>query len=130
MVDALVRLAAAGAAPLTLPARRGRKTAVAFASMHDQWLHALRDPDGILTGSAAELESTGRAGPLLAAAHRRHGRVRRSASAFASKSRRRTGDGHKAPETDGEWQVRYLLQAADDPSLLVPVADAWTAKGR
>ncbi|MBO0862769.1 MAG: DEAD/DEAH box helicase, partial [Chloracidobacterium sp.] len=28
------------------------------------------------------------------------------------------------------WHVRYLLQAADDPSLLVPVADVWKAKGR
>src|SRR5262249_10949830 len=33
-----------------------------------------------------------------------------------------------APSQD--WHVRYLLQAADDPSLLVPVADAWKAKGR
>src|SRR5262249_23740061 len=28
------------------------------------------------------------------------------------------------------WYVRYLLQASDDPSLLVPAEDAWTAKGR
>ncbi len=28
------------------------------------------------------------------------------------------------------WRLRYLLQAADDPSLLVPVEEAWTAKGR
>jgi SNF2 family DNA or RNA helicase len=28
------------------------------------------------------------------------------------------------------WHVRYLLQAADDPSLLIPVADAWKARGR
>ena len=28
------------------------------------------------------------------------------------------------------WQVRYLLQAVDDPSLLIPAGDAWTARGR
>ncbi|MGH7961989.1 MAG: DEAD/DEAH box helicase, partial [Candidatus Binatia bacterium] len=27
------------------------------------------------------------------------------------------------------WQMRYLLQAADDPSLLIPTQDAWNAKG-
>ena len=29
-----------------------------------------------------------------------------------------------------DWCVRYLLQAADDQSLLVPAADTWDAKGR
>jgi SNF2 family DNA or RNA helicase len=42
---------------------------------------------------------------------------------IASSPRRRV-----APSQN--WYVRYLLQAADDPSLLVPVADAWAAKGR
>src|SRR5262249_55004426 len=30
----------------------------------------------------------------------------------------------------GDWYVRYLLQGAEDPSLLVPAAQAWTARGR
>src|SRR5262249_56054800 len=28
------------------------------------------------------------------------------------------------------WYVRYLLQGTDDPSLLVPTADAWILRGR
>ncbi|MBV9125198.1 MAG: DEAD/DEAH box helicase [Planctomycetes bacterium] len=28
------------------------------------------------------------------------------------------------------WQVRYLLQAVDDPSLLLPAEQVWTARGR
>lgn len=31
---------------------------------------------------------------------------------------------------NASWYLRYLLQAAADQSLLVPVADAWSAKGR
>src|SRR5205085_605900 len=36
----------------------------------------------------------------------------------------------QAAASQNGWYVRYLLQAADDPSLLVPVADAWNAKGK
>ncbi len=129
MVDALVRLAAAGPAPLALTARRGRKTAAAFASLHDQWLHALRAPDGILTGSAADL------GQLAEQVRSWQRPVAVTAGApfrlcFRLEEPPEAGDGPTPAETDGEWQVRYLLQAADDPSLLVPVGDAWTAKGR
>jgi SNF2 family DNA or RNA helicase len=28
------------------------------------------------------------------------------------------------------WQTRYLLQARDDPSLLIPVGEAWAPRGR
>ena len=129
MVDALVRLATAGTAPLALPARRGRKTAANFASMHDQWLHALRGPDGTLTGSAAEL------GQLAEQVRSWQRPIAVTTGApfrltFRLEEPPDHGDGEKTPETDGEWQVRYLLQAADDPSLLVPVGGAWTAKGR
>ena len=30
---------------------------------------------------------------------------------------------------DGRWYVRYLLQAAKDPSLLIPAQEAWKARG-
>src|SRR4029450_4778616 len=33
--------------------------------------------------------------------------------------------GWSKPDT---WYVRYLLQAADDPSLLIPARDAWNGK--
>jgi hypothetical protein len=33
-------------------------------------------------------------------------------------------------DTDAAWYVRYLLQAADDPSLLIPTPDAWRARGQ
>jgi SNF2 family DNA or RNA helicase len=33
------------------------------------------------------------------------------------------------PVPDGPWRLDFLLQAADDPSLLVPAAEVWRAKG-
>jgi hypothetical protein len=37
------------------------------------------------------------------------------------------GPGRTDPEADGgTWRLEYLLQAADDPSLLVPAADVWS----
>src|SRR5262245_58685630 len=52
---------------------------------------------------------------------RREGRTERSRTVS------RSLDLSIAPSS---WYVRYLLQAVDDPSLLLPVADAWKAKGR
>ncbi len=36
----------------------------------------------------------------------------------------------RASTSQGRWNVRYLLQAADDPSLIVPAAQVWNARGR
>ncbi len=33
------------------------------------------------------------------------------------------------PEAGPDWTVQYLLQAADDPSLLVPAAEIWRQRG-
>jgi SNF2 family DNA or RNA helicase len=129
MVDALVRSSLAGAAPLAAPVRRGRKTVAGFASLHDQWLHALRGADGTLTGSAAEL------GQLAEQVRSWQRPIAVTAGApfrlcFRLEEPPAEGAEPQPPESDGQWQVRYLLQAADDPSLLVPVEDAWAAKGR
>ncbi len=136
MVDALVR-AAGPAASVVLPARRGRKPAPAFASVHDQWLYALRSPDGALTGPAAEL------GRLAEQVHAWQRPVTVAAEAPFRLCFRleepppsppaplpQGERGEVEADASGEWQVRYLLQAADDPSLLVPVAEAWAPKGR
>jgi SNF2 family DNA or RNA helicase len=132
MVDALVRSSAAGApAPVALPVRRRRRPPAGFSSMHDQWLHALRAPDGALSGSPDDLRQ------LADQVHSWHRPITLAAGApFRLCFRLEeplpdgNGDGREAPEPRRDWQVRYLLQAADDPSLLVPVGDVWAAKGR
>jgi SNF2 family DNA or RNA helicase len=121
IVDALVRSVSAPALPPRVG--RARKTpAVAFDSTHDQWLHALRAQDASLHGPRPELEKLTEEvrlwqRPLEVA----------SASAFRLCVRlEEPAQGHP----DGQWTLRYLLQAQDDPSLLVPADQAWSPRGR
>jgi hypothetical protein len=128
MVDALVRSSAAGFATPAVPARRGRKAPPAFASTHDQWLHALRAPDGTLTGPAAGLKQ------LAEQVHSWQRPLTVAVGApfrlcFRLEEPPEDSAHHEETTANGDWQVRYLLQAADDPSLLVPVAEAWASKG-
>jgi len=116
-VDHLVRSAIAPAVPA---GRKGIRKASAFASVHDHWLHALKAPDGRMAGDPAD----------LAALAEQVARWRRPLAA-AESAPFRLGFRLEEPEDGGEaWHVRYLLQAADDPSLLVPVTEAWEPRGR
>ncbi|MDD2710054.1 MAG: DEAD/DEAH box helicase [Verrucomicrobiae bacterium] len=101
--------------------RRRRKEV--FESIHEHWLHALRSPEGVLRDAEGDLEQLERQvrewrRPLTVA----------TASSFRLCFRLEeplvTGEGECA-EAQGPWVVRYLLQAADDPSLIIDVKDAW-----
>jgi SNF2 family DNA or RNA helicase len=131
MVDHLVRFA--GRTPPIAPGvyRDGRRKIAHFASLHDQWLHALRSPDGTMEGEAAALTE-------LAAQIREWRRplaitvsspvrlcFRLEEPAEGGEERA----GRRAPSRDA-WYVRYLVQPQDDPSLLIPAKDAWTPTGR
>jgi SNF2 family DNA or RNA helicase len=131
VVDTLVRDSSAGVRPPDTSAkpRRGKKPAAAFDSVHDQWLHALRSPDGTLTGSSAELNSL---------AEQVRGWQRPAVVTAAAPFRLcfRLEEPPPNPAAGAvnipsePWEVRYLLQAQDDPSLLVPVAEAWQSSRR
>src|SRR6266542_1073967 len=133
VVDYLVR---SGSAP---------KKVSSVESAHDQWLSALQSSDGVMEGSAAkmaELAAQTREWrrPIMisaAAPFRLCFRLEEPEEATGRQGDGETGRKEKiapsprrpvAPSQD--WHVRYLLQAADDPSLLIPVAGAWEAKGR
>jgi SNF2 family DNA or RNA helicase len=134
LIDALVRSAASSraSAALTLVRASGRRSvpkAPAFASIHDAWLHALGTPDGHLAtdGEAArQLAEQVRAWqrPILLA----------TAAPFRLCFRLEEPPADAEEEADiaapKPWYVRYLLQGRDDPSLLLPVGQAWTPKGR
>ena len=128
LIDHLVRTATSGATP---PAARRRKNKPSFDSLHDSWLHALRSKDGVLKGDAADLAQ-------LAA---QVGEWRRPVAVSASSPFRlcfrleepedQVGADKEVMATlDDSWYVRYLLQPHDDPSLLIPVEDAWKPRGR
>lgn len=91
-----------------------------FDSLHDQWLTALREPEGTLSGNPAELAR-------FAAEVRRW----RQSLSLSLASPYRLVFRLEEPEEDGSaWQVRYLLQPVDDPSLLVPAGEVWKARGK
>jgi SNF2 family DNA or RNA helicase len=123
-VDYLVRTSAA------MPTGLQRRT---FASLHDRWLFALHSSgQGELTGDEQELAALAeqvrewrRPVELSAAApFRLCFRLEEPKPETEPEPRRR-----RAKSADS-WYVRYLLQAIDDPSLLIPAADLWAAKGR
>ncbi len=118
LVDAVARREAA-AQPNGRPGRES------FASVHEQWIAALASEDGLMTGPDQVLVS-------LAS---QVDEWRRRISVLSSALFRfcfRLEEPLEAPPGQGQdreekeiWAVRYLLQDASDPSLLVPVSDVW-----
>ena len=128
LTDHLVRTAASGT---SAAAARRRRIKPSFDSVHDSWLYALMSKDGAVVGDASDLSQ-------LASQVREW---RRPIAVSASSPFRlcfRLEEPEDAEGTDGEddrassdaWYVRYLLQPHDDPSLLIPVKEAWKAGGR
>ncbi len=133
VVDYLVR---SGNGVDGFPTRKVKSKRAEFDSVHDQWLHALRSSDDLMEGAASELAtlteqvhewrrpiSVSVATPFRLCFRLEEPKQAMDVEEIAASPRRHT-------VTSQEWYVRYLLQAADDQSLLVPVADAWNAKGR
>ena len=121
VTDVLVRHAVAGRID---PAVRGGRVHVPkFSSIHDQWVYALTNGDGTVHAPEPELQQ-------LAEQVRSWQRpiALSSDTAFQLCFRLEEPPEEAPPETS--WKVRYLLQARDDPSLFIPVADAWKMKSR
>jgi len=131
MVDHLIRVSGPKPPLASAGRRRGQGKAADFVSLHDQWLHALRSPDGILEGEAAALAE------LAAQIHewRRPLTVRVSSPFRLCFRLEEPADGGQ--ERGGAlavsrdpWHVRYLIQPQDDLSLLIPAKDAWSPTRR
>ena len=120
MVDHLVRSSASStSAYATVKDRAMARKAGGTGNLHDRWLHALQTPDGIVAGSAADLSAL--AGQL--------DEWRRPLRATAASPLRLCFRLDEPEEGGDVWRVRYLLQAADDPTLIVPVEQAWKNRG-
>ncbi len=100
------------------------KSKQTFDSIHDQWFYALRSPDGVMQGEPSELAEFASQAKNW----------QRSISVFTETPFRLCfrleEPNHEPQKNDDTWFVRYLLQDVSDPSLLVPVQDAWNAKGQ
>jgi len=128
LVDACVRRSLAG--EKLMPARRGRRM------IAENWLRALTDGYGWLFGEEHGPLAEALAGwsrPLAPAVQGGlrtcfrltppGGRPDEDAPPAAADAA-----GENAP--DGAWRLDFLLQASDDPSLLVPAEDVWRAGSR
>ena len=135
-LDSLVRTAAAPkAAPMTA-ARPGRGSqsrpgAAALDTVDDRWLAALRGPEPRVDGNQEE----------LVALRQRCREWRRPVAVvhegpfrlcFRLEEPAPEEDEVERPWSPGEaaWTLRYLIQSNSDPSLIVPAAEAWRARGR
>ena len=123
LVDGCARQALAG--HRLLPARRGRRTP------GEQWAQALLDPRW---GSLNLGDDTARVQQALAAWQRPAAPVAahglRTCFRLSPPPEPAIDDmSQPAASADGPWRLDFLLQAADDPSLLVPADEVWRAKG-
>lgn len=121
MTDTLVRTALNG--PLQLVDKRGRVAVLKNPTLHDQWLKSLSGAEGTLNLDATEANQLAEQvrtwqRPVMVSAD--------TAFQLCFRLEEPAGD---APE-GASWRINYLLQAKDDPSLLLPVAEVWKPRGR
>jgi SNF2 family DNA or RNA helicase len=93
-----------------------------FDSVHDRWLHALHTETGAMGHTGEELLQ-------LAAQLRDWRSPLATADAAPFRLCLRLDEPAEKDRTQ-TWQLQYLLQAHDDPSLQIPAADVWRGKVR
>lgn len=129
VVDYLVRFSGYSVPPSRLSEGMRSARPPGLESIHDQWLAALRSWNPALEGDEGTLEQFATQvrewqRPVLAPTRSPFRLCLR-----LEEPREEDGESPKAQEGQGNWYVRYLLQAADDPSLQIPVKEAWSARG-
>jgi SNF2 family DNA or RNA helicase len=136
MVDAIVDCLARSNAARTpvLPSPEPRIRRLRFESLHDQWLHALRAPDGAMEGDDDQLARfaeqvrewqrpvrTSSAAPWRLCFRLEDPPAPDAPEGVASRDKRK----RFAIDGSQPWRVRFLLQRADDPSLLIDASEVW-----
>ncbi|WP_410508390.1 DEAD/DEAH box helicase [Methanosarcina hadiensis] len=127
------------------PAKEARKRK-SFDSVHDAWVSALKSPDGLIYGDEKELlQLSLRAREwqcpltiLTTSPFRFCFRLEEPAAKEEIEEIEETESGKKDTKKgkdiadievpEGHWYVRYMLQSYEDPSLLIPVKEAWKPK--
>jgi non-specific serine/threonine protein kinase len=129
LTDACARRSLGGTALPPPPRPRAARTTPAAAA----WLAALMGPEGRVKGDDAELAAlqgeldawASAAAPAPAAAFRLCFRLSPPEEPDAESE-----EGEGGESDPGAWRLDFLLQASDDPSLLVPAERVWSARGR
>lgn len=111
LVDAVVRIGAGSEQKIKQDS---------FDSTHEQWIYALKAQEGLMKGPGDELV-------MFAAQVKEWQRKLLLLAGSSFKLCLRLEE----PEAGSrEWSVNYYLQSVEDPSLVIPVKDAWQARGK
>ncbi|HEY5985446.1 MAG TPA: DEAD/DEAH box helicase, partial [Streptosporangiaceae bacterium] len=131
-----------------VPPRRGRRPLRLPAT--EAWLAALTGPDGRFDADPDDLDllaqvllpwdevGTGHTGPARATFRLTEvpgtpgpGELDFDDDSDPDQATDSTGDAGSAQagQDEGRWQLEFLLQSMDDPSLMVPAAQVWTDDG-
>ena len=110
-----------------------------FDSVHDAWMHALRSADATIVADQEDLQkhaahvrewrrpiAVSTAAPIRLCLRLEEPEDADEASAVVGVPPPSEGT-HPTPDS---WIVRFLIQPHDDPSLLIPIQDAWNVQGR
>lgn len=134
LVDHLVRSAISGLRSSAGSRHGSKRKALTFDSVHDYLLHALRAPDGAMEGDEGELAKlaaqVGEWSRPISLSTTSPFRLcfRLEEAEGDRKIEKRDASSHRSGRD--KWYVWYMLQGTNDPSLLVPIKEAWAAKGR
>ena len=107
-----------------LSGRRMRRRSKRQQSVVDAWVAALTDPDPVIAGDERELAVLAEELDEWRQAGERYAEHRMFRTCF----RLCEPDDGEGPPVD-PWRVEFLLQAKDDPSVLVPAAEVWSSNG-
>jgi len=127
MLAAIVDACARGFAAGTIGVGRARRSGAT-----DAWLAALARPDPVVTGDERELAVLAealehwRAFGLQDAAQRSFRTCFRLSAPDEGGAQAPAADDPREPPS---WRVEILVQAKDDPSVLVPAHDVWSSNG-
>ena len=136
--------------------QKERRKKTSFDSVHDAWVSALKSPDGLIYGDEKELlQLAARTRewqrPLTILTTSPFRLCFRLEEPIEEEERGKKEENERSEEVDvridekgknksgkggiadieipgGMWYVRYLLQPYEDPSLLIPVKEAWKPK--
>ncbi|MBI4172053.1 MAG: DEAD/DEAH box helicase [Actinobacteria bacterium] len=102
--------------------RRGSRRALPAV---DAWLEALTGSDSVVGADAFQLAALAEQLEEWRCAGERYAEHRMFRTCF-----RLCEPDELEPPGSASWRVDFLLQAKDDPSLLVPAAEVWSSNGR
>jgi non-specific serine/threonine protein kinase len=124
LLAAVVDSCARGFVAETLTGGVGRASTVV-----DAWLTALAGPDAVVRGEERELAELAEALERWREAGLQDAAQRSFRTCFRLSAPDAGDDECEQPDAAGGWRVEILVQAKDDPSVLVGAQDVWSANG-